>query len=732
MEEDRGCDQSQAEANSTENINAESQYRKQAESTIEVEKPIEDKSPHSEKEHEPPVEIEEQTKKPHVADILNQLKEGSISEQSERSKQDISTDAGKTEVTSEPIIKHEPPVEIEEQTKKPHVADILNQLKEGSISEQSERSKQDISTDAGKTEVTSEPIINNKKLLLKAQWKLKGKGIIDDAHSSGKRKYNRKPKNPKVDKIFEDSDSEKTIDVEDSNEITEVNKANDSTKECDTDVTPIVEEQEIAAKSSMEGSDATASETIEERVTNPSGIVAEDSTIEDQVADDTTEVTEANDSTKECDTDVTPMVEEQQIPATASETLMGNSNMKGKDVEKSMDERVTKPCEIVAKDTTIEEQVVAVAEDTTIEEQVVAGKQQDTEIDAESSFKEDEPKADNITDKTNEEKTNEGRTPTQDSAQNEDLVSPYQFTSVNPKMTLSKVEQIVSGTLYAMTGPAWEPIFERARRLPILYHFDMETIMPKLEISSNVIDIWSEILNVMELYKEDTRLPSRYFFKISLINPLYYIEKHSDEEKLQSFTKSVDDSFADDEKDLKTLETFDILFFPICRESHLYLICADFKNGSFRVIDNSSNGTDFKERYQSIPEEIRKVLVAYLDQVKNQKVERIRNAKPTRMQMKWRTKNNHVDCGVFLMLHMETYHGLMNWECGLFSESDKQKRQLNLLRAKYATKILLSELNLIKNKFLKLVQAFEKKSEDERRKMIEYAIAHRNERERGE
>ncbi|PWA65575.1 ulp1 protease family, C-terminal catalytic domain-containing protein [Artemisia annua] len=407
----------------------------------------------------------------------------------------------------------------------------------------------------------------------------------------------------------------------------------------------MVEEQETPAKSSMEESDATASETmmgnsnmkgqaveksIEERVTNPSGIVTEDSTMEDQVAgkqqepeidaessikedgpkaptdvnvqkDKITEVTEANDSTKECDTDVTPMVEEQQIPATAYETLMGNSNMKGKDVEKSMDERVTKPCEIVA-------------EDTTIEEQVVAGKQQDTEIDAESSFKEDEPKADNITDKTNEEKANEGRPPTQDSAQNEDLVSPYQFTSVNPKMTLSKVEQIVSGTLYAMTGPAWEPIFESARRSPILYHFDMETIMPKLEISSNVIDIWSEILNVMELYKEDTRLPSRYFFKISLINPLYYIEKHSDEEKLQSFTKSVDDSFADDEKDLKTLETFDILFFPICRESHLYLICADFKNGSFRVIDNSSNGTDFKERYQSIPEEIKEECINLKEQ----------------------------------------------------------------------------------------------------------------------
>lgn len=125
----------------------------------------------------------------------------------------------------------------------------------------------------------------------------------------------------------------------------------------------------------------------------------------------------------------------------------------------------------------------------------------------------------------------------------------------------------------------------------------------------------------------------------------------------------------------------------------------------------------------------KKVLVAYLDKVKHPNTESIRNTKPTRMTMKWRTKNNKVDCGVFLMLHMETYHGLKNWDFGLHSESDAQKRKLDLLRSKYATKILLSDLNLIKNKFLKLVQAFEKKSENERRKMIEYAITHRDERE---
>ena len=125
----------------------------------------------------------------------------------------------------------------------------------------------------------------------------------------------------------------------------------------------------------------------------------------------------------------------------------------------------------------------------------------------------------------------------------------------------------------------------------------------------------------------------------------------------------------------------------------------------------------------------KKVLVAYLDQVKHPKTERIRNTKPVRMEMKWRTKNNHVDCGVFLMLHMETYHGQKNWDCGLFMESEKQTRQLNLFRSKYAAKILLSDLNLIKKIFLKLVQVFEEKSEDEKKQMIDDAFVNRENRE---
>nr|GEX52727.1 hypothetical protein [Tanacetum cinerariifolium] len=89
-----------------------------------------------------------------------------------------------------------------------------------------------------------------------------------------------------------------------------------------------------------------------------------------------------------------------------------------------------------------------------------------------------------------------------------------------------------------------------------------------------------------------------------------------------------------------------------------FLICIDFNKGSIHLIDNSANGTDHKnQRYKGIPQAIRKVFVQYLYYVKHPKAEAIEKAKIKRMKMSWRTMRNSTDCGVFTMLHMESYIG---------------------------------------------------------------------------
>lgn len=45
--------------------------------------------------------------------------------------------------------------------------------------------------------------------------------------------------------------------------------------------------------------------------------------------------------------------------------------------------------------------------------------------------------------------------------------------------------------------------------------------------------------------------------------------------------------------------------------------------------------------------------------------------RPVVIRMNWQTKDNGLDCGIFLMRHMETYMGggVSNWTAGLHKES---------------------------------------------------------------
>ncbi|GJT52751.1 ulp1 protease family, C-terminal catalytic domain-containing protein [Tanacetum coccineum] len=307
-----------------------------------------------------------------------------------------------------------------------------------------------------------------------------------------------------------------------------------------------------------------------------------------------------------------------------------------------------------------------------------------------------------------------------------DLRSPYEYFPVDVKITLTDVEKIVADTLFAMTGSKMDIIFKSQSGLE-LNHLEMETLTPTLMASSNVIDVWAELLNILEVYKDES-FPLRYYFKISVYIPEYYIGKYEDDEKLALFIAKMKESFNEDEK-LMSLQNFQMVFFPVCHEYHIYLICVDFNKGSIHLIDNSSNGTDNKnQRYKGIPQAIKKVFVQYLYHVKHPKAEAIEKAKISRMNMKWRTTRNSTDCGVFTMFHMESYIG--DWICGLDKESKQQNEQLKSLRSKFAAKIILSDFNLLREEFMKLVQVFQQKNEEERKKAIDDAIANRNDREK--
>ncbi|GJW04755.1 hypothetical protein Tco_1563611 [Tanacetum coccineum] len=89
-------------------------------------------------------------------------------------------------------------------------------------------------------------------------------------------------------------------------------------------------------------------------------------------------------------------------------------------------------------------------------------------------------------------------------------------------------------------------------------------------------------------------------------------------------------------------------------------------------------------------------------------IDLVARVKHTILKLKWKTKENFHDCGIFTMLHMETFDGgpASNLDCGLLVESQLQRDMLRRLRFKFAMKILLHEINVHARKMLELAKDF--------------------------
>ncbi|KAL8199570.1 hypothetical protein R6Q57_013138 [Mikania cordata] len=147
------------------------------------------------------------------------------------------------------------------------------------------------------------------------------------------------------------------------------------------------------------------------------------------------------------------------------------------------------------------------------------------------------------------------------------------------------------------------------------------------------------------------------------------------------------------------ISAFDLVFVPIINQQHFYMMCFNLKTPKVEIIDNSGvmPRMSVTKKYLDLPDKMKKTFANYLIHNQHPNGCHISTAKIHRLAMPWRTEFNKVDCGVFLMRHMETYKGcLLNWECGLCGENEAdnlQKLQLNDLWKKYVTKIILHDLN---------------------------------------
>ncbi|MFS7953455.1 hypothetical protein Hanom_Chr07g00618821 [Helianthus anomalus] len=81
-----------------------------------------------------------------------------------------------------------------------------------------------------------------------------------------------------------------------------------------------------------------------------------------------------------------------------------------------------------------------------------------------------------------------------------------------------------------------------------------------------------------------------------------------------------------------------------------------------------------------------------------------------RLDFEWKTVNNIVDCGVFVMRHMETWFGVTadKWDNGFPLSHKETKAMLTRLRKKYAVILVTSEANKHRRRVLDVTAEHEK------------------------
>nr|GMD15499.1 uncharacterized protein LOC109158392 [Ipomoea batatas] len=146
------------------------------------------------------------------------------------------------------------------------------------------------------------------------------------------------------------------------------------------------------------------------------------------------------------------------------------------------------------------------------------------------------------------------------------------------------------------------------------------------------------------------------------------------------------------------------IFFPVLRHGHYFLICINVKASKLEMIDNKSlvSGVTMKDKYGDCTTLLVTALKEYLALGSSALFWKVDELTEEVVDMSWKESENYIDCGLFVMRHMETYKGtLKKWNPGFKKKAKLNEDFLIGLRARYAATIIKWSANILKNVVIK-------------------------------
>ncbi|KAL8215861.1 hypothetical protein R6Q57_022698 [Mikania cordata] len=139
-------------------------------------------------------------------------------------------------------------------------------------------------------------------------------------------------------------------------------------------------------------------------------------------------------------------------------------------------------------------------------------------------------------------------------------------------------------------------------------------------------------------------------------SPLPMLEKGiADKARMEVFQSSIDVVLTN--CNINNINKVDLIFIPVIKSDHVFLLVFDLMNPSVVVIDNMEIANPSGDRYSHIPYIMKDVLANNLLAKDHPSTLKISYQTPQSIDLPWKTTQNGIDCGVFCMRHMETYMG---------------------------------------------------------------------------
>nr|GMD78627.1 uncharacterized protein LOC109158994 [Ipomoea batatas] len=118
-----------------------------------------------------------------------------------------------------------------------------------------------------------------------------------------------------------------------------------------------------------------------------------------------------------------------------------------------------------------------------------------------------------------------------------------------------------------------------------------------------------------------------------------------------------------------------LIFFPVLRHGHCFLICVNVKASKLEIIDNKSlvRGVTMKDKYGDCTTLLVTTLKEYLALGSSALFWKVDELTEEVVDMSWKESENYIDCGLFVMRHMETY----KWTLKKWNPGFRKKASLN-------------------------------------------------------